>query len=180
VANNTSEIHAPSAQRPNYATKLLQRCVQQDPAESLALSLQQYQSLMDQVVSVANEAADYIIATNEYDRDLFSSPSSLDGADEEEFYDAPFTSEHEIDLERNGDPGPSQYRTRTIIEGIRPLEIPIRHQSREAMMSMQISPKTTHPEGAAETYYHPHILPAAPTNAENPDGKKLLHRRAPS
>jgi hypothetical protein len=176
VVNTAIGIHAPSAQRPNYAAKLLQHGTKQDPAESLTQSLQQYQSLIDQVVSVADEAADYIIATNEYDRDLFSSPSSLDGADEEEFYDAPYTAEHDIDLERDGEPGPSQRYSRANVEGVSPVEIPTRHQSHEAMMSMQISPKTTHPEGAAETYYHPHMLPTAPTNAENPEGKKLLHR----
>jgi hypothetical protein len=176
AVNTAIEIHAPSAQRPNYAAKLLQHGIPQDPAESLAHSLQQYQSLMDQVVSVANEAADYIIATNEYDRDIFSSPSSLDGADEEEFYDAPYTPEHDIDLERDGDPGPSQHQGRGNIVGVRSPEIPIRHQSRKDVMSVQMSPKTTHPEGAAQTYYHPQILPTAPTNRENPEGKKLLHR----
>jgi hypothetical protein len=175
IASTAGEIYAPSARRPYCASKLLQNSHWYDPAEGMARSLQQYESLMDQMASVANEAAKYIISSHQNDRDLYSSPSSLDGADEEEFHSTHgmigHTQEH--DYEEDGDPGPSQ-------QGVHTIDIPPRTNSRNEMMSTLVSPRSLYPEGgAAESYYHPQQLPAAPCNAQDIDARKHLERLVP-
>lgn len=174
VSSTTAEILAPHKRGPRCAAKLLHEANTPDPAVSLAKSLQQYESLLSQVVSVANDATDYIITTRVYDKGLLLSPCKLDGVDEEYYSAQGSKSDSSGALE----PLSSSPHERSNAIRLRTPDIPARTLDRVDIISPEMSPKALYATGAAAEYYKdsplPDHLPVGSRSAEKKRSSRLV------
>lgn len=180
VASTANDIKAPRAQRPRSAVKLLQQD-RANPAEALTNSIRQYEILMRQMVAVTNEAANFMIANQAFDQNMFSPPSSLDGAvhDNDTFFEVPIASDqdlrHHQPYLQSPDRGSASQSNHLSLHA---QDIPIRQSSRNAMESAPVSPltKQSQKHGLADAYYHPSAKPVPPPVVQDIDAKQHLQR----
>ncbi|KAF2668850.1 hypothetical protein BT63DRAFT_287032 [Microthyrium microscopicum] len=171
-SSTSIDIVSPHALRPNATEKILRTEPNEfDDREKLTMTMRHLDSLMDNVVTVSNEAVDFAISSHGLERRRYYSPSELDGSSDMP-HDIPHPQANQslesfstVDLES----GPSRAAPPPPVPKHQRREIASRAGSRHQAKMKDFAPQLNM-EGAAGSYYrdfanHPPVREAPPVPA---------------